>query len=244
MTNLNRIFIVLLTAIFVGGCANSSIKPVNVICPLVGAVAGTAIAAGATSGSDSDEAVMAIGAVVGAAIGHFACKESPPPPRATAPKPRPKPKPKPQPKDSDGDGVIDAKDECPGTPAGVKVNDVGCPEVGEKILSLEGVNFDTNKATIKSESEGILNNAVTVLSDNASVHVRVEGHTDSRGTDAYNQQLSQKRAEAVAAYLTAGGIAAERLSAVGYGESAPVAPNDTAENMYKNRRVDLVVTDN
>jgi len=244
MTNLNRIFIVLLTAIFVGGCANSSIKPVNVICPLVGAVAGTAIAAGATSGSDSDEAAMAIGAAVGAAIGHFACKESPPPPRATAPKPKPKPKPKPQPKDSDGDGVIDAKDECPGTPAGVKVNDVGCPEVGEKILSLEGVNFDTNKATIKSESEGILNNAVTVLSDNASVHVRVEGHTDSRGTDAYNQQLSQKRAEAVAAYLTAGGIAAERLSAVGYGESAPVAPNDTAENMYKNRRVDLVVTDN
>ena len=244
MTNLNRIFIVLLTAIFVGGCANSSIKPVHVICPLVGAVAGTAIAAGATSGSDSDEAAMAIGAAVGAAIGHFACKESPPPPRATAPKPKPKPKPKPQPKDSDGDGVIDAKDECPGTPAGVKVNDVGCPEVGEKILSLEGVNFDTNKATFKSESEGILNNAVTVLSDNASVHVRVEGHTDSRGTDAYNQQLSQKRAEAVAAYLTAGGIAAERLSAVGYGESAPVAPNDTAENMYKNRRVDLVVTDN
>ena len=97
---------------------------------------------------------------------------------------------------------------------------------------------------IKSESEGILNDAVTVLNDNASVHVRVEGHTDSRGTDAYNQQLSQKRAEAVAAYLTAGGIDAERLSAIGYGESAPVAPNDTAENMYKNRRVDLVVTQN
>ncbi|MFP6681728.1 MAG: OmpA family protein [Gammaproteobacteria bacterium] len=246
MTNFNRIFIVLLTAIFVGGCANSSIKPVEVICPLVGAVAGTAIAAGATSGSDSDEAAMAIGAVTGASIGHFACKEPlPPPPRATPrPRPKPKPKPKPQPKDSDGDGVIDAKDECPGTPAGVKVNDVGCPEVGETIVSLEGVNFDTNKATIKSESEGILNSAVTVLNDNASVHVRVEGHTDSRGTDAYNQQLSQKRAEAVAAYLTAGGIDAERLSAIGYGESAPVAPNDTAENMYKNRRVDLVVTQN
>ncbi len=244
MTKLNRIFIVLLTAIFVGGCANSNIKPVQILCPLVGTVAGTAIAAGATSGSDNDEAAMAIGAVVGAAVGYFACKETPPPPKA-APRPRPKPKPKPQPpKDSDGDGVIDAKDECPGTPAGVKVNDVGCPEVGETILSLEGVNFDTNKAAIKSDSEAILNNAVTVLSDNASVHVRVEGHTDSRGSDAYNQKLSQKRAEAVAAYLTAGGIAAERLSAVGYGESAPVAPNDTAENMYKNRRVDLVVTDN
>jgi chemotaxis protein MotB len=56
--------------------------------------------------------------------------------------------------------------------------------------------------------------------------------------------LSQRRAEAVAAYLSANGIDPDRLSAIGYGESAPVAPNDTAENMYKNRRVDLVVTDN
>ncbi|MFP6781517.1 MAG: OmpA family protein, partial [Gammaproteobacteria bacterium] len=153
--------------------------------------------------------------------------------------PRPAP-----PKDSDGDGVIDPNDECPGTPAGVKVNSVGCPEVGEKILSLEGVNFDTNKATIKADSEAILNNAVKVLTENASVHVRVEGHTDSRGSDAYNQKLSQSRAEAVSAYLAANGIDAGRLSSVGYGESAPVAPNDTKENMYKNRRVDLVVTDN
>jgi OOP family OmpA-OmpF porin len=242
MNNLSRVFIVLLTAIFAGGCANSNIRPVEVLCPLIGAVAGGAIAAGAFDGDD-DEAGMAIGAIVGATIGHFVCKEPPPPPPKAKPKAKPKPKPMP-PKDSDGDGVIDAKDECPGTPAGVKVNEVGCPEIGETIISLVGVNFDTNKATIKPDSEAILNEAVIVLKDNASVHVRVEGHTDSRGADTYNQQLSQKRAEAVAAYLTAGGIAAERLSAVGYGESAPVAPNDTAENMYKNRRVDLVVTDN
>ncbi|TDJ63765.1 MAG: OmpA family protein, partial [Proteobacteria bacterium] len=166
-------------------------------------------------------------------------------PPQVAPRPAPAPKPKPQPpKDSDGDGVIDARDECPGTPAGVQVNAVGCPEVGEKILSLEGVNFDTAKATIKPESETILNGAVTVLSDNASVHVRVEGHTDSRGSDAFNLKLSQDRAEAVVAYLVANGIDGDRLSAVGYGESAPVAPNDTPENMYKNRRVDMVVTAN
>ena len=126
----------------------------------------------------------------------------------------------------------------------MKVNAVGCPEVGEKILSLEGVNFDHDKAMIKAESRPILDNAVKVLNENASVHVRVEGHTDSDGTDAYNMSLSQRRAEAVAAYLTAAGIDANRLSPVGYGESAPVAPNDTKENKYKNRRVDLVVTEN
>ncbi len=242
MTKLTRTFTVLLIAIFIGGCANSSIKPVEIICPLIGGVAGVGIAAGTSDGGEA-EAAMAIAGVVGATIGYFACRENPAPPPKPAPKPKPKPKPKP-PKDSDGDGVIDAKDECPGTPAGVKVNSVGCPEVGEKIMSLEGVNFDHDKATIKSDSEGILNNAISVLNDNASVKVRVEGHTDSSGSDDYNLKLSQRRAEAVAAYLVAGGIAADRLSAVGYGESAPVAPNDTKENRYRNRRVDLVVTDN
>lgn len=242
MNKVTRTLIVLLAAIFVGGCASSGIKPVQIICPLIGGVAGAGVGAGVFS--DDSGAGIAATALVGAVIGHFACKDTPPPPRA-APAPKPKPKPKPMPpKDSDGDGVIDAKDECPGTPAGVMVNAVGCPEVGETILSLEGVNFDTNKATIKSDSKMILDNAVSVLNDNASVHVRVEGHTDSRGSDAYNQQLSQRRAESVAAYLVAGGISADRLSAVGYGESAPVAPNDTKENMYRNRRVDLVVTDN
>lgn len=243
MNKILRTFVVALTAIFAAGCANQDIKPVEVICPILGGVAGAAIAAGAFDGDDS-EGAMAGGAALGAGLAWFLCKDrsEPPPPPAPRPAPPP-PKPKP-PLDSDGDGVIDAKDECPGTPAGVKVNAVGCPEVGEKILSLEGVNFDTNKATIKSESIPILDNAVRVLNENSSVHVRVEGHTDSRGSDAYNLQLSQRRAESVAAYLTSQGIDGARLSAVGYGESAPVAPNDTKENMYRNRRVDLVVTSN
>ena len=243
MTKLTRVFTVLLIAIFIGGCANSSIKPVEVLCPLIGGVAGVGVAAGVSDG-DEAAAAMAVAGIVGATIGYFACRDNPAPP-AAAPTPAPAPKPAPMPpKDSDGDGVIDANDECPGTPAGVKVNAVGCPEVGEQIMNLEGVNFDTAKATIKPDSEVILNSAIGVLNTNASVKVRVEGHTDSRGSDAYNQELSQRRAEAVAAYLVAGGIAADRLSAVGYGESAPVAPNDTAENMYKNRRVVLVVTGN
>lgn len=243
MNKIARASAVLITALFAAGCANQNLKPVDVFCPLLGSVAGAAIAAGAFDADDSAGA-MAGGAALGAGMAWFLCKDRSEPPKA-APRPAPAPKPKPQPpKDSDGDGVIDARDECPGTPAGVQVNAVGCPEVGEKILSLEGVNFDTAKATIKPESETILNGAVTVLSDNASVHVRVEGHTDSRGSDAFNLKLSQDRAEAVVAYLVANGIDGDRLSAVGYGESAPVAPNDTPENMYKNRRVDMVVTAN
>jgi len=243
MNKLFRTFVVALTAVFAAGCANQDIKPVEVICPVLGGVAGAAIAAGAFD-SDDSEGAMAGGAAIGAGLAWFLCKDRTEPPAAPAPKPKP-PAPKPQPpKDSDGDGVYDDRDECPGTPAGVKVNAVGCPEVGEKILSLKGVNFDHDKATIKADSRPILDNAVKVLNENASVHVRVEGHTDSDGTDAYNMGLSQRRAEAVVAYLTAAGIDAGRLSAVGYGESSPVAPNDSKENKYKNRRVDLVVTDN
>ncbi|MFT4561394.1 MAG: OOP family OmpA-OmpF porin [Gammaproteobacteria bacterium] len=243
MNKISRTLVVLITAIFAAGCANQNIKPVEIICPILGAVAGAGIAAGAFDSNDEEVGIVA-GAAVGAGLAWFLCKDRSEPPAPAAPRRAPPPPPPAPPKDSDGDGVIDANDECPGTPAGVKVNAVGCPEVGERILSLEGVNFDTNKATIKPDSEAILTNAVNVLTENASVHVRVEGHTDSRGSDAYNQRLSQSRAESVAAYLVAHGIDAGRLSAAGYGESAPVAPNDTTENMYRNRRVDLVVTDN
>ena len=243
MNKIARTLVALLTAIFVAGCANTDIKPVEIICPIIGGVAGAAIAAGAFD-ADSSEGAMAAGAALGAGFAWFICKEDEPEP-APAPKPRPAPKPKPQPpKDSDGDGVIDPTDECPGTPLGVKVDPVGCPEVGEKILSLQGINFDTAKAAIKPEYEAILNEAAEVLSTNVGVHhVRIEGHTDSRGSDAFNQRLSQRRAESVEAYLVGKGIDDDRLSAIGYGESAPVAPNDTPENMYKNRRVDMVVTE-
>jgi OmpA-OmpF porin, OOP family len=241
MNKIVRTLVVLLSAIFAAGCANQNIKPVEVICPILGVVAGVAIAAGPFEGNDNAGA-MAGGAAIGAAIGWLVCKEDEPPPPPPAPAPKPAPKPQP-PKDSDGDGVIDPRDECPGTPAGVDVDAVGCPEVGETIVSLQGINFDTDKAVIKHEYEGVLNEAAEVLSNNLGVHhVRVEGHTDSRGSDAHNLRLSQRRAESVVAYLVARGIDADRLAAVGYGESAPVAPNDTPENMYKNRRVDMVVT--
>ena len=245
MNKLYKLGLVLLMSAVVSGCANHDIKPGDVLCPILGATLGAGIVGGGLGSSEGG--ALAGGAVVGAALGHFFCADRSKPikrkpaPRPKAPKPEPKPVP---PKDTDGDGVIDPNDQCPGTPAGVEVNDVGCPKVGEKLITLEGVNFDTNSANIKADSEGILDNAVTVLNDNASVHVRIEGHTDSRGTASFNKQLSEKRANSVVEYLVSKGISADRLSAIGYGEAAPVAPNDSTENMYKNRRVDLVVTKN
>ncbi len=246
MNRLGKSAALLLAIAFASGCANQEIKPTTVICPLLGATLGVGVVAGGLGFDEDDE--YAAGAIVGAIAGHFICKDRSEPPKATpapAPRPAPKPAPKPAPpKDSDGDGVIDPNDECPGTPAGVAVNSVGCPEVGEKLITLHGVNFDTASAAILPESEGILNQAVKVLNENASVHVRVEGHTDSRGTDAFNRKLSQKRADSVVGYLVSKGINADRLSAVGYGENSPMVPNDSPENMFKNRRVELTVTQN
>jgi outer membrane protein OmpA-like peptidoglycan-associated protein len=106
---------------------------------------------------------------------------------------------------------------------------------------IRGLNFDTDQAEIKPEFEPRLKNVADVLEQNPAVHIRVEGHTDGRGAAAYNQQLSDRRARSVADYLVTQGIGAERLQTRGLGESAPLRPNDTAENMYLNRRTELSV---
>ncbi len=245
MTKIYRMALVLLAAALAAGCANQEIKPATVLCPLLGGTLGAGIAAGGFGGDDAGP--MAAGAVLGAVAGYFLCHETPVAPPAPAPTVAPAPAPAPvavAPKDSDGDGVIDPNDKCPGTPAGVKVNAEGCPEVGATLLSLQGVNFDTDSAKLKAESTSILDQAVNVLNQQVGVSVRVEGHTDSRGSDAYNMTLSDKRARSVVVYLVSKGIDAARLTSAGMGESAPVAPNDSAVNMAKNRRVDLVVTNN
>jgi len=146
------------------------------------------------------------------------------------------------PLDSDKDGVADYQDLCPATPLGTIVDTDGCPLPGQKLLSLTGVNFATNKAVLTTDAKSILEQAVTLLKNTDSViDVRVEGHTDSRGSDAYNMTLSQKRAESVVAYLVSQGVAASSLVPVGMGESSPVANNDTSAGQAANRRVDFVV---
>ncbi|MBI2337522.1 MAG: OmpA family protein [Deltaproteobacteria bacterium] len=110
----------------------------------------------------------------------------------------------------------------------------------ESKVVLDGVNFDFDKSSLRPESYAILDGNVTKLKSN-SKKVTVEGHTDSIGTDAYNQKLSERRAQTVYNYFTSKGIGAARLTAVGKGEASPVADNKTDEGRFKNRRVELHV---
>jgi len=117
---------------------------------------------------------------------------------------------------------------------------VAAPAPPPRKLVLEGVNFDFDKSTLRQEDIAIIDRDVTTLDQWGNANIEVAGHTDSRGSDEYNMNLSQQRAEAVRNYLISKGIAADRLTAKGYGESQPVADNATDEGRFKNRRVELV----
>ena len=148
--------------------------------------------------------------------------------------------------DSDGDGVNDCDDKCPGSQAGQTIGPDGCPVPVS--IDLKGVNFDFDKSTLRPDAVAILNEAIEILKRYPDLRVEVAGHTDSKGTDAYNQKLSERRAKAVYDYLTSNGIDAGRLvGPVGYGESRPIAPNtnedgsDNPEGRARNRRTELNV---
>ena len=154
--------------------------------------------------------------------------------------------------DSDGDGVLDDRDKCPNTPAGVKVDIDGCPvEMVEKetelldtgMIRLQDVNFETAKADLLPESYPSLDIVGQILTKWPQLRIEVGGHTDSRGTDAYNLKLSQARAASVLSYLTQKfpGLHPEQFTSKGYGESKPIAPNTTDLGRAKNRRVEFVV---
>ena len=136
--------------------------------------------------------------------------------------------------DSDGDGVPDYLDQCPQTPLGTVVDTTGC---AYKIVKLEGVHFAFDSSSLTDEAKQILDHAATRINAHSSSHFTVEGHTDSYGSDAYNQQLSERRAKAVMNYLISRGVSASSLSAVGKGESYPVSSNDSREGRAQNRRV-------
>jgi outer membrane protein OmpA-like peptidoglycan-associated protein len=111
------------------------------------------------------------------------------------------------------------------------------------IVSLADILFDFNKATLRREVEFALVRVATILNQFPEMTVRVEGHTDNVGTEAYNLDLSKRRAESVRQFLVSQEVAAERLSSEGFGLSRPVADNATPEGRQKNRRVDLVIED-
>ena len=142
--------------------------------------------------------------------------------------------------DGDNDGIVDRLDECPDTAAGVQVDVKGCEIKAE--IRLPGVNFETNSDRLLPGAERVLDDAAATLVRNPSIHVEVAGHTDSDGAADYNEGLSERRARTVRDYLAGKGVAMERMSVRGYGESQPVADNSTAAGKAENRRVVLRIT--
>jgi OOP family OmpA-OmpF porin len=157
--------------------------------------------------------------------------------------------------DSDHDGVNDCDDKCPNTPAGTIVGPDGCPQ--KVVIDLRGVNFKFDfpkKGHVKAgeisralavptaDSLAVLNQAVDTLQRYPQVHVTVAGYTDSKGTDAYNQSLSERRAQIVYDYLTTHGIDASRLDGpIGHGKNDPIGDNATDAGRAQNRRTELQV---
>lgn len=153
--------------------------------------------------------------------------------------------------DNDADQIADLDDYCPNTPGVPGGDHPGCPKKNSLIVVTEKeiritqqIQFEFNKAVIKPGiSFKILDEVVGVLKDNPKITLEVQGHTDNVGSDSYNMNLSQKRADAVKAYLTQHGIESSRLVSKGYGFHQPLVPNDTATNRALNRRVQFIRTE-
>jgi OOP family OmpA-OmpF porin len=110
------------------------------------------------------------------------------------------------------------------------------------VIVLRGVNFEVDKSRLTPNARAILDGVASELSAHPQVTIELSGHTDSDGKKAHNQRLSEQRAVSVKTYLAGKGVAAERMSTVGYGDTHPVASNDTAEGKELNRRVELRIT--
>jgi outer membrane protein OmpA-like peptidoglycan-associated protein len=151
--------------------------------------------------------------------------------------------------DRDNDGIADKDDKCPDDPESYNgyQDDDGCPDeepknlvvdVGSQLVTLEGIEFEFDKAIIRPESFKVLDAVAKALVDNPDIQlVEVQGHTDEQGPSDYNLDLSQQRAAAVVDYLVGQGIDRARLTAHGYGESQPIDPSHTQAAYRKNRRV-------
>jgi OOP family OmpA-OmpF porin len=150
--------------------------------------------------------------------------------------------------DNDGDTLKDVDDSCPNETGLADTH--GCPKVykdvqvtDSAVVITQQVNFETNKAVIRSSSFGLLDTVAQALTDFPNIRVEVQGHTDDRGADKKNMKLSQQRSEAVREYLIGKGIEPFRMTAQGYGESRPIDTNKTERGRAANRRVEFVRTD-
>jgi outer membrane protein OmpA-like peptidoglycan-associated protein len=122
--------------------------------------------------------------------------------------------------------------------ANAKIDRVG---EGIKITFDSGILFKTNSSNLQSVARGNIESLVKILNKYPDTNIFIEGDTDSEGTDAYNQKLSERRAQAVADYQRNLGIASARISTVGLGESNPIASNDTVDGRQQNRRVEVAI---
>ncbi|MCO8313948.1 OmpA family protein [Pseudomonas mandelii] len=157
--------------------------------------------------------------------------------------------------DEDGDGVLDSRDKCPGTPRGVQVDANGCPPpapapvveevavVKEEVIVIRDVHFQFDSAKLTPADKDVLDTIATRLKqESSSAQLTVTGHTDSVGSDAYNQKLSDRRARSVVEYLISQGVPRSSfVSVTGAGESQPVADNKTADGRSMNRRTEIKI---
>jgi len=142
------------------------------------------------------------------------------------------------PLDSDADGVADTDDACPDVAGEANLN--GCPAETTQVTSIgTGITFETASARLTTESRELLDSVARILARYPGVNLLVEGHTDDSGDAAINLRLSEQRARACTTYLAGKGIDPARMQAVGFGETLPLVPNDTAEARERNRRVEF-----
>jgi outer membrane protein OmpA-like peptidoglycan-associated protein len=142
--------------------------------------------------------------------------------------------------DTDNGSVDDGTEVRRGTNPLIASDDVVREEIViGQVIVLVGINFETNSARITPDSEERLQSTLSTLKNNPNIEVEISGHTDSRGSNQSNQVLSENRANSVKEWLVAHGIASERITTIGYGENNPIAPNDSPENMLKNRRIEF-----
>ena len=160
------------------------------------------------------------------------CKDKPAP-VVEAPKPKPAPQPE---KDSDGDGVVDSLDKCPDTPHGYKVDPNGCP-----VHVTLHVNFAFDSSVLPASANSDVEKLTRVLKENPPAKVMIVGHTDSTGSDEYNQKLSERRAASLAKRLSDNGIDKNRIQTTGKGEKEPIATNGTAAGRAQNRRIEVEI---
>ncbi len=146
--------------------------------------------------------------------------------------------------DTDKDGILDSHDKCADTPINHLVDSYGCTVFSNKQEVMElAINFDNNSDVVKSEYHAEIKRAADFMERYPEVNLTIEGHTSSVGTDSYNMQLSQKRADAtVQTLIKEFGISSERLTAIGYGETKLINTDGTAEAAAQNRRIQARVT--